>query len=703
MLSPGDRIKDCEVIAPLGCGGMAAVYLARRRGVGGFSRLVTIKLVHPHLVEDERVVELFLNEARISAQIAHPNVVHVEEIGEFEGSYFIAMEYVHGVTLAQLLARLGERRLRMRRRLCVWLAAQIAEALYAAHEARGENGAPLAIVHRDVSPQNVLIAHTGHVKLIDFGIAKEQADNDHRSRAQAVLGKLRYMSPEQLNLERADRRADVYALGVMLWEMLTGRTLLRCQRFDDERDWATRENPPAPSRYAGHSPPALDEVVLKAIAYRVTQRYQTAFEFRSALLRADADVAQIDAPMVAALMHALLGDELELRSALWPCEIVAELDATPGVTISRTWTLDELTEVNTVADERPDQHEDLVPTPTPGTRSFVDEEFDDEATLLVLRLQHSRAPTVKASAAPNGRAWRSGAHIATINGAALSAGAAISRALLRARDTIGRTGRPARTPASQCTTAQSVHGRSNESAFDTLETTAVRVPPLEPSATVRSVTFAIGASCLGVSLFVSLWLARPSQVFGPAGARAPLTAAAERKLEHNGMDSFGPRPPPNAHAESAQGRPGPVHRTQSPPERVLIPTASGARAFASAASVAASGARASSGIEQARRPRSTSPGLERVRRKRTQRRANRHYPAQQAREVRTHEMYSETPAENPYTSRPGHAADGGKPVGRAAGQHERTPERRISPAPDGLPSDDTTFTYWRHRRGISHP
>src|SRR4051812_6229898 len=143
MLSPSDKVKDYEVIAPLGSGGMARLYLARRRGVGGFSRLVTLKLVHPHLIEDERIVKLFLDEARISAHVAHPNVVHVEEVGKFGDSYFIAMEYVHGVSLAELLARLNERRLRLRPKLCVWLAGQIAEALHAAHEARGENGAPL--------------------------------------------------------------------------------------------------------------------------------------------------------------------------------------------------------------------------------------------------------------------------------------------------------------------------------------------------------------------------------------------------------------------------------------------------------------------------------------------------------------------------------------------------------------------------------
>lgn len=324
MLSSPDKIKDYEIIAPLGAGGMAMLYLARRRGVGGFSRLVTIKLVHQHLIEDENVIKLFLHEARISAHVAHPNVVHVEEVGEYAGSYFIAMEYVHGVSLSQLLMRVMEQRKRLRPTLCVWLAAQIAEALHAAHQTKADNGDPLDIVHRDVSPQNVLISHTGHVKLIDFGIAKSQAAK-HRTGVHAVLGKLRYMAPEQLRLSRADRRSDVYALGVMLWEMLAGRSLLRCQHIDDDRDWATREHPPAPSRYSQHSTPALDAAVLKALACAVEDRYSSALEFRAALLRADPAALQLDAPKVAALMGAMFGEELEQRRASWPSEVAGEL------------------------------------------------------------------------------------------------------------------------------------------------------------------------------------------------------------------------------------------------------------------------------------------------------------------------------------------------------------------------------------------
>jgi serine/threonine-protein kinase len=344
MFSRGDKIKEYEVIAPLRSGGMAMLYLARRRGVGGFSRLVALKLVHSHLADDASINRLFLREARITASVAHPNVVNVEEVGKADGYYFMAMEYVHGVSLAELLGSLQKRRLRMSSKLCIWVAAHVAEALHAAHEATGENGDPLQIVHRDVSPQNVLIGHNGHVKLIDFGIAKSYPLSRHATGNGAVLGKLGYMAPEQLRIGPVDRRTDVYALGVMVWEMLTSRSLFRCIRIDDERDWLTRESPPAPSRNSPISTPALDRVVCKAIAFDPRDRYDNALEFRSALLQADPAAAEVDAPRFAALMRTMLGDELERRRASWPSEVNVELDNDAEKTTGgRGLNIDELT------------------------------------------------------------------------------------------------------------------------------------------------------------------------------------------------------------------------------------------------------------------------------------------------------------------------------------------------------------------------
>jgi serine/threonine protein kinase len=315
LLAPGDRLRDYEVIAPLPSGGMAKLFLARRSGVGGFSQQVALKLVRPELVADRGMLELFLDEARLAARVVHPNVVRVHEVGEERGNYFIAMEYVEGASLAEFLEGLRARRLRLRRKLCVWLATQVAEALHATHEAKGENGVPLDIVHRDVSPQNVLIGDSGHVKLIDFGVASSRSSENPLETGPFMLGKLRYAAPERLKLEPTDRRADVYALGVMLWEMLTARSFLRCRHVEDPYDWAIRENPPPPSKYAPHIPSLLDAVVLKAIHPDPALRYPSALRFRRALLRADPSAARVDAARIAALMELALGEELGRRQA----------------------------------------------------------------------------------------------------------------------------------------------------------------------------------------------------------------------------------------------------------------------------------------------------------------------------------------------------------------------------------------------------
>lgn len=299
---------------------MAQLYLARRRGAGGFSRLVTLKFVHDHLSANEDIIRLFLQEAQLSAHITHPNVVRVEDVGRCGDSYFIAMEYVHGVSLAELLSCVRQMRVQLKPALYLWIGAQIAEALHAAHEARGENGAPLGIVHHDVSPENVLVSDTGHVKLIDFGIARSRAQSQDRQDKAAVRGKLRYISPEQLLKEPVDRRADVYALGVMLWEMLTGRNLLRCRCLDDVRDWATRANPPPPSRYNSNVTPSLDQAVLKAIAYEPSARSSDALELRAALLNADPEAARLDAPSVAQLLAPVLDHALARQRTHGPVD-----------------------------------------------------------------------------------------------------------------------------------------------------------------------------------------------------------------------------------------------------------------------------------------------------------------------------------------------------------------------------------------------
>ena len=236
MFELGDKVGEYEIVARLKSGGMATLFLAHRRGAAGFQRFVAIKVVHPHLATDASFVRMFVDEALLSARIVHPNVVHVEELGEAEGTYFLVMEYVHGCSLSLLVRALARRKRMLAAEIATSIVMKVADGLHAAHETRGDLGELLGVVHRDVSPQNVLLAYQGHVKLIDFGIAKASG-RSQQTEAGSIKGKFRYMSPEQAWGRPVDRRSDVFALGIVLWELLAARPL-----FDAANDLLVLEN-----------------------------------------------------------------------------------------------------------------------------------------------------------------------------------------------------------------------------------------------------------------------------------------------------------------------------------------------------------------------------------------------------------------------------------------------------------------------------
>jgi eukaryotic-like serine/threonine-protein kinase len=308
VLEAGDTLGNYRILSRLRAGGMATLYLGKRSGAAGFTRPVAIKVIHPHLADDPRFVRMFVDEATLSAKIVDPHVVHVEELGEAAGTYFLVMEYVDGISLAQLLRELGRRKRALAVQLTSWIVAQIAAGLHAAHEATNEAGKPLGIVHRDVSPHNVLLAFKGHVKLIDFGIAKSQTKNTQTG---SLRGKLSYMPPEQAWGKSVDRRADVYALGVILWEMLTMRRL-----FDADNDFALLEQVRSPKVKAPSSvvpgiPPALDAVVMRALAPDPESRPGTAEELRAMLASAVPTMMSKTAKDVSSMLHALVPDLIE--------------------------------------------------------------------------------------------------------------------------------------------------------------------------------------------------------------------------------------------------------------------------------------------------------------------------------------------------------------------------------------------------------
>jgi serine/threonine-protein kinase len=329
LLSPGSRISGYEIVAQLKKGGMASFYLARRTGPAGFTKPVGIKVIHDHLAADREFVEMFLDEARLSAKIAHPNVVHVEELGESDGIFFLAMEYVHGASLSMLLRALARTKRRLAPEVACYIARAVADGLHAAHEATDERGKRLEVVHRDVSPQNVLVSAQGHVKLIDFGVAKAQG-RLQETESGSIRGKLAYMSPEQAWGHAVDRRTDVYALGIVLWELLTGRRLIAGASEIDVIERARKPDIPPPSQFDSAINPALDQVVLTALAPQPSGRFDTAQAFRRALGNACPAALSIEPETIAVLLETELGTEMKSERALLETVFDPQVAAAPA-------------------------------------------------------------------------------------------------------------------------------------------------------------------------------------------------------------------------------------------------------------------------------------------------------------------------------------------------------------------------------------
>ena len=325
-LAPGQSIAGYEIVRLVTSGGMASLYLARRRGAAGFQKLVAIKVVHPHLAAERRFIGMFLDEARLVARIQHPNVVHVEELLEQDGMYLMVMEFVQGCSLFDLLRKLAGRGRAMNPALAAWVAARSADGLHAAHELADDHGRSLNVVHRDVSPQNILLSFAGHVKLIDFGVAKS-TQQQQQTRAGVLRGKVGYMSPEQANGLGIDRRTDVYALGIVLWEMLTCRRLFHSPNEVHQLDMvrAPRVHPPG-----DHVPlpAALDEVVMDALRPDPSQRIPTAKAFRDRLIKALPEVATIDNDSLAGLLGTVMSEEIESAPRL--DDVPLEVQARPN-------------------------------------------------------------------------------------------------------------------------------------------------------------------------------------------------------------------------------------------------------------------------------------------------------------------------------------------------------------------------------------
>jgi serine/threonine protein kinase len=283
---PRRMLDRYEIIAQIAKGGMGTVYLARREGAGGFERLSAIKILHEHLAEDDTFVTMLLDEARTAAHIHHPNAIGIDDVAESPVGHYLVMAYVDGFNLAQIMTEptLSEND---RIRICARLIVDAANGLHAAHQAKNPRGEKLGIVHRDVSPQNVLVGTDGMGRIVDFGIALA-ASRIAASRPGTLKGKPQYMAPEQARGEPCDARTDVFALGVILWEALTLERL-----FYGEMDVAILVQVmdcivPDPRERNPRAPAALSDVAMKALSKRREDRYASARELAVAVEKAGA-------------------------------------------------------------------------------------------------------------------------------------------------------------------------------------------------------------------------------------------------------------------------------------------------------------------------------------------------------------------------------------------------------------------------------
>ncbi|MEZ4361466.1 MAG: serine/threonine-protein kinase [Kofleriaceae bacterium] len=309
----GDQLGRYQLLVSIGQGGMAEVLLGRLRGAAGFAKLVVIKRMHSHLSHDQRFIDMFINEGRLVAQLSHPNICQVHELGEEAGALFLAMEYLHGVSWEELV-RVVPRGHPAELPLIAGVLAQACDGLHHAHQLRDRAGNATPVVHRDVSPQNLFVTTDGVCKVLDFGVAK-LSTSDRYSQSGVVKGKLPYMSPEQIGGHAVDARTDVFAMGVVLWEALTGRRLFA--RTTDYQIWKAINEEPIPPlpQLRPELPPAIDAVVSRALQRDPARRYQSITELAQAIRR-DFGAPPLDHAAIAAALRSLCAEQLAVAEAV---------------------------------------------------------------------------------------------------------------------------------------------------------------------------------------------------------------------------------------------------------------------------------------------------------------------------------------------------------------------------------------------------
>ncbi|MBI2896335.1 MAG: protein kinase [Deltaproteobacteria bacterium] len=302
----------------IGIGGMAEVFRAVSPGAAGFEKPVVIKRILPEYAEDRSFVSMFVNEARIGATLAHPNIVQIYDFGEVDGDYFMAMEYVHGTDVARLLWRLLQRKRTLPQHLVAFVAVDVLRALEFAHNRLGSDGRPSPVIHRDVSPQNILVSLDGLVKLTDFGLARA-LDHTRLTRPGTLKGKLSYMSPEQAFGRDVDARSDLFSLGIVMYELLVGKSLFRGGSDADTLARVRAAAVPLFERFVPGLSEQFAATLRRALAREPADRFSTAAEFRRSLLEY---LRTVDPPVEATTLGALVREVIE--STTKPPEATAD-------------------------------------------------------------------------------------------------------------------------------------------------------------------------------------------------------------------------------------------------------------------------------------------------------------------------------------------------------------------------------------------
>lgn len=313
-LKQGSRLGNYELLLRVGRGGMASVWVARERArAAKDDRLVAVKVMLTELADESEFIKMFLDEVRLVRSIRHPNVVDVYDVGEHEGMMWMAMEWVEGESLHTVIAEAGKRRA-IPPELAVRIISDAAAGLHAAHELRDMDGSLRGVVHRDISPHNILIGTNGAVKLVDFGVAKAVGRISEATRAGQLKGKFGYMSPEQALGKGVDRRSDIFSLGIVLFELTTSRRLFRGEHDIETLRLVISGAIPKPSMIDPKYPLELERIVLKALERNVSTRYQTAAEFEHDL-HAYLKAERLIVPQggVAGILKRVVGERIEQR------------------------------------------------------------------------------------------------------------------------------------------------------------------------------------------------------------------------------------------------------------------------------------------------------------------------------------------------------------------------------------------------------